>query len=121
MTTILLVCDNNRVADTVHAALSQPDTMIIDERDPSEAANVAYAQEVDAVVVDMQVGSMGAGAVAHSIRDAARDSTPIPVTILMDRDVDAFTARRAGATNWVKKSASAIDLRNAVTPTATNT
>ena len=121
MATILLVTDNDRVIDMVHTALSEPDTTIIDQRDPGEAAAGAYAEGVDAVVVDMRVGSMGAIAVTHSIRDAAKGETAIPVTLLTDRDVDAFVARRAGATNWIRKSAAAIDLRRAVSPTGSRT
>ncbi len=116
MSTILLVTDSDRVIDSVHAALSNPGTTVIDERDPEVAAAVAYAEGVDAVVVDMQVGSMGAVAVAHAVRNSAADGSPIPVTILLDRDADAFLAGRSGATNWLLKPASAADLRNAVTP-----
>ena len=121
MTTILLVTDSDRVMDTVHAALTDPDTTIIDEPDPARAVEVAYSEGVDAVLVDMRVRSMGAVAVTHSIRDAAVDNEPIPVTILMDRDADAFIAGRSGATNWVKKTAPAGELRQAVSPTGSDT
>ncbi len=121
MTTILLVTDSNRVIDSVHSTLTGPDITIIDERDPSLASQVAYDQEVDAVLVDMRVGSMGAIAVTHSIRDAAVGREPIPVTILMDRDVDGFLASRAGAAHWVKKFAPAGELRRAVSATGSST
>ncbi len=121
MSTILLVTDSDRVMDRVHAALTGPDMTIIDEPDPAKAAEVAYDKGVDAVLVDMQVGSMGAVAVTHSIRDAVADNDPIPVTILMNRDADAFLAGRSGATNWVKKTAPAEELRQAVSPTGSST
>jgi DNA-binding response OmpR family regulator len=120
MSTILLVTDSDRVIDSVHAALTDPDTTIIDERDPSMATQMAYDEDVDVVLVDMRVGSMGAIAVTHAVRDAAIGRDAIPVTILMDRDVDAFMASRSGATRWVKKTAPASELRQAVsTPGST--
>jgi len=121
MSTFLLVTDSDRVIDSVHSALTDPDTTIIDERDPSRAADTAYDEEVDAVLVDMRVGSMGAIAVTHAIRDAARGRDSIPVTILMDRDVDSFMASRSGAAHWVKKFASAGELREAVSATGSHT
>ncbi|MEN8240135.1 MAG: response regulator [Actinomycetota bacterium] len=121
MSTILLVSDSDRVIDSVHSALTDSNTKIIDERDPALAAEVAYADDVDVVLVDMRVGSMGAIAVTHAIRDAAVDVDPIPVTILMDRDVDAFMASRSGAAAWVKKSAPASELRQAVSPAGSHT
>ncbi len=121
MSTILLVTDSDRVVDTVFATLTDPDTEIIVERDPAKAADTAYTQEVDDVLVDMQVGSMGAVAVTHAVRDAARDIDPIPVTILLDRDADAFQARRSGAASWVLKTASGYDLKQAIAAAGTAT
>jgi DNA-binding response OmpR family regulator len=114
MSTVLLVTDKQSVVDKVHAALSGADTSVIDHPDPKTASNVAYGEPVDAVLVDMQVGAMGAMAVTRSIRAGAGDSTPIPVTILLDRKADAFIARRAGATNWLTKDFSSAELRAAV-------
>jgi DNA-binding response OmpR family regulator len=121
MSTILLVTDNDRVIDSVHSALTDPGTKIIDERDSAQASHVAYTEEVDAVLVDMRVGSMGAIAVTHAIRNAAVDTDPIPVTILMDRDADVFLARRSGAAHWVKKSAPASELRRSVSRAGSHT
>ena len=121
MSTILLVTDSDRVIDSVHSALTDPDTTIIDERDPSRASHVAYSEEVDVVLVDMRVGSMGAIAVTHAIRDAAIDTDPIPVTILMDRTVDAFMAGRSGASRWVMKSAPASELKRSVSLAGSDT
>jgi len=121
MSTILLVTDNDRVIDSIHSALTDPDTTIIDERDPAMASDVAYTEEVDAVLVDMRVGSMGAIAVTHAMRNAAVDVDPIPVTILLDRDVDEFLARRSGAAHWVLKTAPASELRQSVYPAGSDT
>ena len=113
MTTILFVADRQSVIDRVHAALSTPDLRLIDHADPNTAAAEAAEQEVDGVLVDMQVGAMGAMAVTRAVRAATADA-PVPVTILLDRDADAFLAKRSGAQNWLSKDFAAVDLRAAV-------
>lgn len=114
MATILLVADSDKLIDSVHAALSGPGTTLIDERDPNLAAAVAYESAVDAVVVDIRIGSMGGVAVAHAVRNAGSEDHRIPVTILLDRDADAFLAKRSGAASWVLKTAATSELRHAV-------
>lgn len=114
MNKILLVADSASVRNRVHAALAGTDVTIIDHTDPKTAASTAYAEQVDSVIVDMQVGSMGAMAVSRAVRSAAGTASPIPVTILLDRVADAFLAKRAGAHNWVSKEQSPTELRKAV-------
>ena len=113
MPTILFVADRSSVIDRVHAALSSPDLTLIDHDDPNTAAAAAYDQKVDRVLVDMKVGAMGGMAVTRAVK-AKGEPDPIPVTILLDREPDAFLARRAGADNWLGKDATASDLRHAV-------
>jgi len=91
---------------------------VIDHTDPNTAAAAAYEQDVDAVLVDMRVGSMGSLAVTRSVRAEAGERDTIPVTILLDREADAFIARRAGATNWVGKDEVPTALRAALAETA---
>ena len=114
MSKILLVADSASVRDRVHAALSGADVTIIDHTDPKTAAATAYLERVDSVLVDMQVGSMGAMAVSRAVRSAAGNDPAIPVTVLLDRKADAFLAKRAGALNWVSKDQSPTELRRAV-------
>ncbi len=115
MRTILLVADSDKVIDSLHAALSGPDTTLIVERDPEVAAGRAYEEAVDAVIVDIRIASMGGMALVHAVRNAGTDDHRIPVTVLLDREADAFLARRSRAAGWVLKSASSSDLRQAVT------
>jgi len=118
MTTVLLVSDRSSVIDRVHARLSSPEISVIDHHDPETAAEVAYTRQVDSVLVDMQVGSMGAMAVTRSVRAKAHGGDEVPVTILLDREADAFLAKRSGAANWVARDASTDELRSAVTAVA---
>ncbi|MCB1245948.1 MAG: hypothetical protein KDB69_01630 [Acidimicrobiia bacterium] len=114
MTTILLVTDAASVRSRVHSNLGGTEVTIIDHTDPRTAAATAYELGVDQVVVDMQVGSMGAMAVARAVRAHTDPDGAIPVTILLDRKADKFLAKRAGAVNWVEKNGPASDLRTAV-------
>lgn len=116
MPTVLLVADRPSVIDRVHAALASVDVVLIDHADPGTAADTAYEFGVDRVLVDQQVAAMGAMAVARAVRARGGDD-PIPVTVLLDREADAFLARRSGAQNWVLRDHSATDLRAAVMAT----
>jgi DNA-binding response OmpR family regulator len=114
MKTILLVADTASSTDRVHTALAGAGVIIVDHPDPESASETAYASQVDSVVVEMQVGAMGAMAVARAMRAACGDDDPIPVTILLDRHADAFLAGRSGAANWVEKGYTNTELRTAL-------
>ncbi|MEZ5174931.1 MAG: hypothetical protein R2823_01835 [Acidimicrobiia bacterium] len=114
MSTILLVAETPSVTDRVHVALAGSGITIIDHDDPRTASKVAYELPVDSVVTEMQVGSMGAMAIARAVRADANNGAAIPVTILLDREADAFLAGRSGAANWVDKNATPAELRKAL-------
>lgn len=120
MQTILLVADRQSVVDHVHTALAGRSINVLNHPDPETAATTAYAEGVDAVLVDMQVASMGAMAVTRAVRALADDGEGIPVTILLDRDADTFLAGRSGAKSWVSKTAPTSELLEALAlaPTA---
>jgi DNA-binding response OmpR family regulator len=120
MRTVLLVADRQSVIDQVHASLASGDFDVIDHPDSDTAAATAYREDVDAVLVDMQVGSMGAMAVTRAVRAEAGTEDMIPVTILLDREADAFLAGRSGARNWLLKDATASDLQDALSPASTD-
>lgn len=111
MSRVLVVADDPWVVSEVHAALSIGANELIDHDDPATAASTAMDDDVDAVVVDLQVASMGGMAIIRSIRNS---ETPIPAVLLLDREADAFLAGRSGADAWVVKPFSAFDLRSAV-------
>lgn len=120
MSNVLLVADQQTVIDHVLAALSTPDLTVIVHRDPETSAAFALESDVDAVVVHMRVGSMGAMAVTRALRAEYGDRAAPQVTILLDREADAFIAGRSGATNWIPRNAPASDLRTAVSATRTD-
>lgn len=113
---ILVVADASWVRNEVHAALTTPDFDLTDLDDPVEAAATAASKGVDAVVVDLQVGSMGGMAVVRDVRDRcnADGKHHLPVIMLLDRAADGFLAKRAGAAAWLVKPFTAHDIRAAV-------
>lgn len=89
---------------------------LVDHPDPATAPAAAIAAEAAAVVVDLQVGSMGGMAVARSVRDTEPTAWSLRVVLMLDRKADAFLAGRAGADAWVTKPFTARELRDAVGP-----
>lgn len=114
MKTVMVIADKRSTSDRVHTALAGADVAVIDHDDPKTASKVAYESGADSVVVDMQVAAMGAMALTRALRAAAGTAHPIPVTILLDRQADAFLAKRAGATNWLTKDYTPDQLRAAI-------
>lgn len=110
----LVVTDGIWVTNEVRAALTFGDWQIEEIDDGRAVVDRLRDGPVDAVLVDMQVGSKGGMAVVRSIRQAA-DLTPRPRTVmLLDRSADRFLARRAGADAGVLKPINAAELRHAL-------
>jgi CheY-like chemotaxis protein len=112
----LVVCDAEWVRTDVHAALTDPGTTLVDTDDPTTTPVRARDENVDVVVADFQVGSMGGMAITRAIKESASLSggTAVPVVLLLDRNADSFLAKRAGAAAWVRKPFTAFELRAAV-------
>ena len=106
---VLVVSDAQWVRNQVRAALSGS-SEIVEVTDPYKAEPVAAAEHADAVIVDMQVGSMGGMALTRALKGVPPGNTPI--VLLLDRRVDEFIARRAAADAWLLKPFSTQDLRS---------
>ena len=113
---ILVIADEQWARNEVHAALTEPDYTLIDHAEPATAADSVRAEDLDLVVIDLQVGSMGGMAIARDLRQrAAMDGTnEVPVVLLLDRKADSFLAKRAGVAGWVVKPFTANDIRTTV-------
>lgn len=114
MPRILVVADEPWVRNAVHAALSDSRIEFHDLQDPESASEIVADGDIDAVVADLQVGSMGGMAVTRAVKDVPREDASVPVILLLDRSADAFLAGRSGADAWVTKPFSAADLRDAL-------
>ncbi|MDX1468962.1 MAG: response regulator [Acidimicrobiia bacterium] len=112
MPKVLLVADAPWVVNEVRTALAVHDWTIDELSDPREAAgrSVGY----NAVIVDMQVDSMGGMAVIRDIRQQTAGGPRPRLVLLLDRSADAFLARRAGADASVVKPVQPYDLRTAL-------
>jgi DNA-binding response OmpR family regulator len=114
MPTVLVVSDAAWVANEVKSALSIGSWVIEETDDPRSVADRVSESRIDAVIVDMQVGSKGGMAVVRSIRQATDELSRPRTVILLDRSADAFLARRAGADASVLKPVNAHELRVAL-------
>lgn len=113
---IIVIADEAWARNAVHAALTEPDFVLIDHADPTTAQELLDSASADAVVIDLQVASMGGMAVARELHQQAalNETTEVPVVLLLDRAADSFLAKRAGVAGWVVKPFTAHDLRTAI-------
>ena len=114
MAHILVIADEPWIINDVRAALESGGRRVQVESDPHQATAAAAESPPTAVVVDMQVGSMGGMAVTRALRNAPELDEVPAIVILLDRDADAFLAGRSGADGWVRKPFSAHELRSAI-------
>lgn len=114
MPTALVVADGSWVTNEVRAALSIGSWQIEEINDPRTVVDRIEESRVDAVIIDMQVGSAGGMAVVRWIRQATDPAIRPRMVLLLDRSADAFLARRAGADASVLKPFDASELRSAL-------
>jgi DNA-binding response OmpR family regulator len=114
MSKVLLVTDASWVANEVRASLSLGEWSIEEISDPRLTTTLVMEKRPDAVIVDMQVGSMGGMAVIRGIRGEVDEADRPRTVLLLDRSADEFIARRAGADACVLKPINAYELRAAL-------
>jgi DNA-binding response OmpR family regulator len=102
------------VTNEVRSALSLGSWQIEEIDDPRRVTDRLEESRVDAVIIDMQVGSKGGMAVVRSIRQATDPTDRPRMVLLLDRSADEFLARRAGADAAVLKPFDAPELRQAL-------
>jgi DNA-binding response OmpR family regulator len=114
MPAALVVADGSWVSNEVRSALSIDSWDIEDIDDPRAVTDRLDESRIDAVIIDLQVGSKGGMAVVRSIRQNFESPNRPRMVMLLDRSADVFLARRAGADAWVVKPFDARDLRTAL-------
>lgn len=110
----LVVADGRWVTNEVRSALSVDSWEIEEIEDPRAVTDRLEESRVDAVIIDMQVGSKGGMAVVRSIRQAFEAAQRPRMVLLLDRSADVFLAGRAGADASVLKPFDAPELRAAL-------
>jgi DNA-binding response OmpR family regulator len=115
MPRLLVASDADWVRNEVVSVLDGPD-IVIDTVDGGEAVLPAMQEELyDLVVLDLQMGNMGAMAVALELRleEGYDRLDPVPILMLLDRRADVFLARRSLVEGWLLKPLDPIRLRRA--------
>lgn len=102
------------MANEVRAGLSLGEWDIEEISDPRLTTSLVKEKRPDAVIVDMQVGSMGGMAVIRDLRGEVDEADRPRTVLLLDRSADEFIARRAGADAFVLKPINASALRAAL-------
>ena len=110
----LVVSDGSWVVNEVSSALAVGSWEIEVLDDPRAIDDRLEQSRVDAVIVDMQVGSKGGMAVIRSIRQSTDELSRPRTVLLLDRSADRFLARRAGADASALKPINANELRSAL-------
>lgn len=114
MPSALLIADVPWVVNDTHASLSLGDWSIEVLDDPVQSSARVEEMDPDVVIVDLQVASMGGMAVVRDIRASIVPDQMPRLVILLDREVDGFLAKRAGADAWVVKPFTDHELRLAL-------
>jgi DNA-binding NarL/FixJ family response regulator len=115
---VLIAADAPGVREEVRSVLSGVPGVTIREVDSgTDAVAACVEQEPDLLILDFQIGNMGAIAVTLELRlEESYDRLEhIPVLVLVDRRPDVFLARRSDADGWLVKPLDPIRLRKAVT------
>ncbi len=96
--------------------LEGPELTVEEAESGKEALAIVKDGGVDLVVVDLQVGSMGAMAITMELRneESYGAADPVAVLMLLDRRADVFLARRSGAEGFVVKPLDPQRIRTAV-------
>ncbi len=115
MADVLIASDSPAVVEDVRAALDADGTSIRVVRAGIDVLPAALDRLPDLVVLDQQIGNMGAMACSLNLRleESAGRLEHIAVLVLLDRRADDFMARRSGADGWVMKPVDPIRLRKA--------
>lgn len=114
MSNVLLVADADWVINEVRGALALGDWDVEVLKDPYAVTDSIAEASPDAVIVDLQIGSMGGMAVVRAIRQTFQGPARPRTVLLLDRSADDFIARRAGADARVLKPITSSVLRAAL-------
>ncbi len=116
MATVLVASDLASLRHELRALLEGPDLVIEEAASGPEVMDRVRAGGVDLVVLDLQIGSMGAMAICLELRneESYGAAEPVAVLMLLDRRPDVFLARRSGAEGFVVKPLDPVRVRTAV-------
>jgi DNA-binding response OmpR family regulator len=114
---VIVVSDAPTVRETVIAAIPDPSITVRELTEGEDVRPAVGERAPDLVILDQQIGRMGAMAVCldlHLEQGAGR-LPHVPVLMLLDRRADVFLARRSEAEGWVVKPLDPMRLGRAIT------
>jgi DNA-binding response OmpR family regulator len=117
MPEVMVVSDSPNVRELVIAAIPDPAVKVRELTEGRQVRPAVNESTPDLVILDQQIGRMGAMAVCldlHLEHGAGR-LPHVPVLMLLDRRADVFLARRSDAEGWVVKPLDPIRLGRAIT------
>lgn len=116
MATVLVASDLGELRAELRAAIEAPDVAVEEAAGGPDVLTRVKAGGVDLVILDLQMGSMGAMAVCLDLRneESYGAADPVAVLMLLDRRPDVFLARRSGAEGFLVKPLDPVRLRTAV-------
>jgi DNA-binding response OmpR family regulator len=116
MATVLLASDLSSLRRELETMLAGPDIDIEQASSGPETIERVKQGGVDLVVVDLQIGAMGAMAITMELRnlESYGGADSVAVLMLLDRRPDVFLARRSGADGFVVKPLDPQRVRAAV-------
>src|SRR5579859_1956560 len=112
---ILIASDGAWLHDKIRSMLAGAGTSMTAVWAGVEVLGAVCDDEIDLVILDLQIGSMGGMATCLDLRleEGAGRAPHVPVLMLLDRRADVFLARRSGADGWLVKPLDPIRLRRA--------
>lgn len=116
MPEVVVAADARWVLDEVASVLSGPDDTVREVNAGALVLPAVKSGKPDLVVLDLQIGNMGAIATCMDLRleESGGRIEHVPVLLLLDRRADVFVARRADAEGWLIKPLDPIRLRKAI-------
>lgn len=102
---VLLATDSDELFIEIESALGSSDVQVERVHSGHEVRGAVKALQPDIVLLDLQIGAMGAYAVTYDLRneEGAGRLDPQNILLLLDRDVDTFIAEKCGADGWLVK------------------
>jgi DNA-binding NarL/FixJ family response regulator len=116
MARVLVASDLPSLRRFVRDAIEGPDVQILEAASGKDAVRVAIDEEVELAICDLQIGAMGAVAIATELhnQESAGNADHVAVLMLVDRRPDVFLARRSGVEGFCVKPLEPQRLRRAV-------
>ncbi|MEO9181231.1 MAG: response regulator [Acidimicrobiales bacterium] len=116
MATVLLASDLTSLRRELRTMLEGPELEIEEMANGPDVIARVEAGNVDLVIVDLQIGSMGGMAICMELRheESYGAADPVSVLMLLDRRPDVFLARRCGAEGFLVKPLDPQRVRSAV-------